>query len=499
MTPTIARVLTIAGSDSGGGAGIQADLKTFTAMATFGTSVITALTAQNTVGVQAVHAVPAAFVAEQLDSVLEDIGTDAAKTGMLFDRDTVRVVAEKISKYNVRKYVLDPVMIATSGDRLLAENAVQAIMDLLVPLALLVTPNIPEAEVMCAHVDQKWEGKIGSLEDMHQAADILRRAGVENLLIKGGHLPVTLINNVEGVRKVFLKPEFNSAESKNEETKKYCVDLLYAGDDIIEFWKPFIDTKNTHGTGCTLSAAIASCLAVGKPLIQSVEEGLLYIANALRNSPSIGSGRGPLNHVFAIINARSPIADKDTFIHKLKASCQKEWNAYVHHPFVEMLGDGTLPEECFKHYIRQDYIYLLHYARAYALAAYKSNNFSDIVEGSRAALNIAQESQVHIKYCETWGISKEELENTKEALANLSYSRFFLEKGVGGDRLDLMVALAPCLLGYGEVGLALANNPKTKKEGNLYWEWIANYAKEDFQRAVRDGEGNYARNQILGK
>ncbi|KAJ3075755.1 hypothetical protein HDU98_006993 [Podochytrium sp. JEL0797] len=482
---TLPRVLTIAGSDSGGGAGIQADLKTFTALKTYGTSVLTALTAQNTMGVQAVHACPATFVSQQMDSVLGDIGTDAVKTGMLVDAEVVAVVAGKIKEFGLTKVVVDPVMIATSGDRLVRESALEAIVEVLLPVALVVTPNIPEAEVLCGAVNKGWNGKIEDLKGMHAAARVLFNAGVKNVLIKGGHLPLGHGPvGGEGVRVVMLAP---TVKRDNGVDIKYCVDVLFTGDELIEFWKEHVPTQNTHGTGCTLSSAIAAYLARGKSVVESVQEGLLFVTNAISTSLSMGSGHGPLNHVYAIEEFK-PAMTKESLIQTLKGSCQKDWDEYMNHPFVMGLADGTLDQEAFKHYIRQDYIYLLHYARAYALAAFKSKNFRDIGVAAGVAQEIAEESQLHVKYCEGWGISLQELEGTKEATANLSYTRYFLEKGLSGDLIDLYVAMAPCLIGYGEIGLKLMNDPNTKKEGNLYWEWISNYGKEDFQQAVTAGE-----------
>ncbi|KAI9346907.1 Phosphomethylpyrimidine kinase-domain-containing protein [Obelidium mucronatum] len=472
-TSTLPRVLTIAGSDSGGGAGIQADLKTFTSIGTYGTSYRESTLAHLN------------SLAQQLDSVLADIGTDAIKTGMLFNAAMINVVVAKIQEFNLTKFVLDPVMIATSGDRLLAEDAVAAITDQLLPLALVVTPNIPEALVLCKALQKGYSGVIETLEDMHAAARVLHAAGVKNVLIKGGHLPLSQPPRVaEGVQSVMIAP---NVKRDNGEHVKYCVDVLFTGDELIEFWKEYVPTKNTHGTGCTLSAAIAAHLASGKSVVQSVQEGLLFVTNAISTSLSIGAGHGPLNHVYSIVPTK-PAMTKETFIQHLKDSCKTDWDEYINHEFVRGLADGSLNPESFKHYIRQDYIYLLHYARAYALAAFKSNRFEDIVAASGVALHIAQESQLHVKYCESWGISLEELERTKEATANLSYTRYFLEKGLSGDLLDLYIAMAPCLIGYGEIGLKLANDPNTKREGNLYWEWISNYGKEDFQSAVALGE-----------
>jgi hydroxymethylpyrimidine/phosphomethylpyrimidine kinase len=257
------RVLTIAGSDSGGGAGIQADLKTITVLGGFGMSVITALTAQNTLGVQGVYEIPPEFVAKQFDSVAQDIGIDAAKTGMLANSAIVRVVAEKIRRYGIEKLVVDPVMVAKGGALLIEEDAQKTMIQELLPLAFVVTPNIPEAEVLSQII-------ISTTEDMKKAARIIYALGVKNVVVKGGHL-------AGGI-------------------KYGAVDVLYDGDQFIEFTSPWIPTKDTHGTGCTFSAALATMLASGKTLFEAVQGAKDFITEAIRYSWRIGAGQGSVNH-----------------------------------------------------------------------------------------------------------------------------------------------------------------------------------------------------------
>lgn len=254
------RVLTIAGSDSGGGAGIQADLKTITALGGFGMSVITALTAQNTLGVQAIHDVPPAFVAAQFDAVATDIGIDGAKTGMLSTSEIIRVVAGKIREYAVVKLVVDPVMVAKGGMSLIREEAKKTLVAELLPLALVVTPNIPEAEVLSGI-------GIATRSDMRKAAKIIREMGPGHVVLKGGHLPGD------------------------------AVDLLYNGETFREFRSPRIPTEDTHGTGCTYSAAIAAGLAFGKDVAGAVAEAKRYITAAIRQAWRLGGGHGPTNHL----------------------------------------------------------------------------------------------------------------------------------------------------------------------------------------------------------
>ncbi len=254
------RVLTIAGSDSGGGAGIQADLKTITVLGGFGMSVVTALTAQNTLGVHGIHEVPPAFVAAQFDAVATDIGIDAAKTGMLAGSEIIRVVAEKIRRYGIEKLVVDPVMVAKGGMSLIREEAKRTLITELIPLAFVLTPNIPEAEVLSGI-------RIATLEEMRKAARIILDLGASHVVVKGGHL---------------------SGDA---------VDLLYDGKEFREYRSARIETADTHGTGCTYSAAIATGLAAGMDVAEAVGEAKRYITEAVKRAWRLGGGNGPTNHL----------------------------------------------------------------------------------------------------------------------------------------------------------------------------------------------------------
>ena len=252
------RVLTIAGSDSSGGAGIQSDLKVITLLGGYGMSVLTALTAQNTVGVQGIHEVPAPFVGAQIDSVLSDIGADAVKTGMLANQEIIEVVSRKIKQYKVKKVVVDPVMISKSGAALLRKDAQEALIRELIPLAWVVTPNLMEAGALAGL-------KVDSLERMKKAADQIYRMGAKHVVVKGGHL--------EGV----------------------AIDLLYDGKDFIEMEGPRLETKDTHGTGCTFASAIATLLARGEPIPGAVRKAKAFVAIAIRSGLRLGKGTGPTN------------------------------------------------------------------------------------------------------------------------------------------------------------------------------------------------------------
>jgi hydroxymethylpyrimidine/phosphomethylpyrimidine kinase len=251
--------LTIAGSDSGGGAGIQADLKTFSALGVFGTSAITAITAQNTLGVTAVFELPPEIVAAQIDAVLTDIGADAVKTGMLSNSEIIRVVAAKVREYGISTLVVDPVMVATSGDRLLREDAVEALRTELLPLATVVTPNLPEAEVLMGQ-------EVSSLEQMREAARAIVGLGARSAVVKGGHLAGD------------------------------AVDVFYDGSSFTELPARRIDTTSTHGTGCTLASAIAALLARGEPLESAIGGAKVYLTAAIERSFPLGRGHGPVHH-----------------------------------------------------------------------------------------------------------------------------------------------------------------------------------------------------------
>jgi len=256
-------VMTIAGSDSGGGAGIQADLKTFAALGVYGTSALTAITAQNTQGVSAVLELPAEIVAHQIDAIVRDIGADAVKTGMLANAAILEVVAAKVREHRLPNLVVDPVMAAKGGERLLQPDAVAALRDVLIPLATVVTPNLPEAEAL---VGRPLAGGV----DIRQAAKEIAAIGTRAVVIKGGHRTDT----------------------------DQMIDLLYDGKEFREFISPRIDTTSTHGTGCTFASAIAAWLARGASLHEAVERAKEYLTEALRHAYPIGHGHGPVHHFY---------------------------------------------------------------------------------------------------------------------------------------------------------------------------------------------------------
>nr|WP_234992591.1 bifunctional hydroxymethylpyrimidine kinase/phosphomethylpyrimidine kinase [Kroppenstedtia eburnea] len=256
----IPRALTIAGSDSGGGAGIQADLKTFQELDVFGMSAITAVTIQNTLGVHGYHELEAKAVADQIDAVVEDLGVDALKTGMIANISIMEVIADRVKHHRLAPLVVDPVMVAKGGALLLEKSAQTTLVNTLIPLARLVTPNLPEAEVLTGM-------SLNTDEDRKEAARQIHDMGAEAVVIKGGHL--------EG---------------------EFSTDLLFDGESFHTFTSPRISTRHTHGTGCTFSAAVTAELAKGRPLSEAVSIAKEFVTRAIAHPLELGGGHGPTNH-----------------------------------------------------------------------------------------------------------------------------------------------------------------------------------------------------------
>jgi len=277
LTHQYPRVLSIAGSDSGGGAGIQADLKTFAALGCFGMTAITAITAQNTCGVRAIHGVPPEMLRDQIDAVVDDIGVDAVKIGMLHSPKIVRTVAQAVARHALPHVVFDPVMVATSGAKLITDEAIGVLVAELFPRAAIITPNLDEAALLVGQ-------PLHTVQDMHQAAQTLLGMGARAVLVKGGHLPGDEV-----------------------------VDLLLATDaEPLWMQAPRIQSANTHGTGCTLSSAIAAHLALGLTLAEAVQQARSFVRSALLAGASVktGQGSGPLNHGFGPVVMRSRLCSE---------------------------------------------------------------------------------------------------------------------------------------------------------------------------------------------
>ncbi|KAL4732350.1 trifunctional hydroxymethylpyrimidine kinase/phosphomethylpyrimidine kinase/thiaminase [Fusarium chlamydosporum] len=413
----------------------------------------TALTAQNTQGVKGIHVIPADFVAQQIDACIEDIGVDVIKTGMLASAETIEMVENTIAKHNIPCLVLDPVMVSTSGATLLPNEAIQHLCKHLLPHTTVLTPNIPEAVLILSQNGQEAP-EVRNVQDLETIAKRIQELGPKWVLVKGGHCP--------------MKEDLTAA--KTEEERQFVFDVLVGG----------------NGEVFKVKTAIASNLSKGMDTPAAVQSACRYIEAAIRTAPGLGKGHGPLNHFHSTYSL--PFAP-GYFIEWLleRPDVREVWKEFVYHPFVMAMGDGTLPLESFKGYIIQDYLYLIHFSRANALAAYKAQTIQDISRATEIVQHIMHELKLHTSYCESFGVSLEQIRATPEKQACTAYTRYVLDVGQNGDWLGLQMALAPCLLGYGAAAKMLQDHEKTVREGNTYWAWIKNYNEEDYTDAVKLG------------
>ncbi|KAM5375093.1 hypothetical protein ACJA88_007758 [Fusarium oxysporum] len=443
--------------------GLEADQKVIAAHGCYAMTATTALTAQNTQGVKGIHVIPTDFVSQQIDACVEDVGVDVVKTGMLASTETIEMVAKTMVKHSIPSLVVDPVMVSTSGATLLPNEAIQHLCKHLLPHTTVLTPNIPEAILILSQNGQEVP-EVRSVQDLETVAQRIQALGPKWVLVKGGHRP--------------MKEDLTVAET--EEERSVVIDVLVGGDgEVVRVKSPYQASSSTHGTGCSLASAIASNLAKGLDTPTAVRSACRYIEAAIRTAPGLGKGHGPLNHFHSTYSL--PFAP-GYFIEWLleRPDVRDVWKEFVYHPFVMAMGDGTLPLESFKGYIIQDYLYLIHFSRANALAAYKAQNIEDISRATEIVQHIMHELKLHTSYCESFGVSIEQIPCT-------AYTRYVLDVGQNGDWVGLQMALAPCLLGYGAAAKMLHDHEKTVREGNTYWAWIKNYNEEDYTDAVKLG------------
>lgn len=468
------RLYTNKGSDSSGGAGIEADLKTFTVHGCYGMTCITGLTAQNTKGVKQIYPVESQEMIENtLDAVFSDVGVDVVKTGMLTSKATVETVARKLKQYHDKKpIVVDPVMVSTSGSNLIGEDALEIYVTELLPMATVVTPNINEAAEIVKHISSDPSDairKVGSVEDMKRIAKHIREGlKCDAVLLKGGHAG--------------MDDDLNLADP-SKATK--VVDVLYNGKFHI-FTSKYINSTSTHGTGCTLASAIASNLANGETIESATQLAVRFVQRAIANAIPLGKGNGPVNHVFNIHTRPFVLGHFVEYLlsHPKVASI---WDRYVNHPFTVQLAQHTLPLHKFLYFLKQDYLYLKHYSRAYSLAGFKTEDPQAMLNSAQVVSTIARESELHLDYCKMFGLEKGDLLASEEGQACYAYTRYILDVGSREDWLGLQVALSPCLFGYLEAAENRIKDPHSVREGNLYWKWVENYASAEFKESSKQG------------
>ncbi|KAI0022019.1 Phosphomethylpyrimidine kinase-domain-containing protein [Xylariomycetidae sp. FL0641] len=472
-------VLVVAGSDSSGGAGLEADQKVIAAHGCYAMTATTALTAQNTMGVDDIYPIPPEFTRKQIDAVFSDIRPSVVKTGMLASAGTIEMLAAAVKEYQVPYLVLDPVMVATTGARLLPSKATNELRTLLLPQTFILTPNIPEARLLLTE-EGKEPPDIRCVDDLEKVARQVQKLGPKWVLVKGGHVPFNHDGTV----------------AKTPEEKQLVVDLLFGAGQVTKFESRYLESRNTHGTGCSLASAIASNLAKGLAPVEATRSACRYVEAGIKTAPDYGHGNGPINHFHSTYTL--PFSP-GRFIEYLlsRPDVAPVWHTFINHPFVEAMGNGALPLESFKGYLIQDYLYLVHFARANALASYKAKSIEDIAAGAKIVAHIHTEMSLHLDYCKSFGIPKEDIEATEEHQACTAYTRYVLDIGQSEDWLGLQVALAPCLLGYGAIAKQLYGDPRTKTEGNTYWPWILNYVADDYVQAVKTGSELMERNAVL--
>ncbi|KAL3230229.1 Hydroxymethylpyrimidine/phosphomethylpyrimidine kinase THI20 [Nakaseomyces bracarensis] len=485
-------VLTVAGSDSSGGAGIEADVKTITAHRCYAMTCASALTIQTPTKVFSVHPTPREVVRDILDVNLQDMRCDVIKTGML-TVDAAEILADKLNSLgdNRPKLVVDPVLVATSGSSLSSGGIVDVMTKKLTPLADLLTPNVPE----CFKLIGK-EMEVKSHEDMLQLAlEVAKVTNSKNILVKGGHIPWA------------------------DENKKYITDVLFMrGESKYFVYKGnYVPTSHTHGTGCTLASSIASNLAHGYSLQQAVYGGVEYVQNAVSIGCTVTkkhvTTNGPINHVYAInIPLDRMISDECFSAHQVldeyEKSTSKEikigndffsylishpvvkphWDSYTKHPFVLEVAKGTIDLKKLQFFIEQDYSYLIDYARVHCIAASKSPTLEDIESELLIVGSVRHEMSEHERRLrKDFGVvGQDYFENIQRGPALKAYSRYFNDVARNGNWQELVLALSPCLMGYGHALLNIKDEI-TCDEDSVCRDWCDTYLSERYHDAMAKG------------
>lgn len=445
------RVLSIAGSDPSGGAGIQADIKSISAMGGYAMTAITALTVQNTQGVQSVHVPDAAFLGAQLDSLSEDIEIDAVKIGMLPTAEVIRVVGEWLGRVRPAVVVLDPVMVASSGDSLVEQDARLALLELLAH-AHLVTPNLPELGVLVGEPEaQSWETAL--LQGKRLAA----RRGIQ-VLVKGGHL-----------------------------TGEECPDALVGPDGTItELEGKKILTDNTHGTGCSLSSALATVQVRSLDWALSLRQVKEWLTQALEHSDDlqVGKGRGPVNHFYSLWSTAAPLPG--AFTRKLWDDCAPVRAAIFELPFITELVQGSLTEAHFAYYLAQDAQYLNAYSRVLARAgelAPTENEQRFWTEGAHNALEV--ELSLHRDWLSVHPLNPADAIRAEMGPVTKHYVDHLLAAAFAGSYGEVVAAVLPCYWLYADVARVLAPERPGIDGGHPYGRWLDSYADEAFANSAR--------------
>lgn len=511
-------VLTIAGSDPSGGAGIEADLKTFSSFGVFGATCIVALTAQNTKGVNSISKTSEILVNEILESIFDDyLQSDGSsrlrtiKTGML-TQEAVKVLEGKIDLLDKEdvKLVVDPVMVSTSGASLFKEEDMQQCVTTLLKHAYLVTPNFEEALVLysLSNSDGSKDLNIKSVQDFVDFTINLQQSlKCENILVKGGHIPW------DANDKPINGKDFKSATKVR--------DVLYESSSgtVTIFESEFIHSQNTHGTGCTLSSSIAANIAKGKNLRDSLIISIDYLHQGLDSMTKIGHGNGPLNHnvipeqdisslTKSVLSNPVSVSNKikeeyDSFLDFFKSQplVVPYWKKYIEHPFVNQVATNQLPFDKFLYFLKQDYFYLINYAQVQCLAASVAPTYQETLATSKVVEAIVTEIEKHkVKLHKKYDVDYDSNSDNdlRPGKACINYCTYLLEIGKKEDYIGIKTAIAPCLFGYYEAGVigqerrqrrdydlgSLSN----KEESEVYGSWIDEYTLDWYREAYEVGK-----------
>lgn len=518
-TTALNAVLTVAGSDSSGGAGIEADLKTLTAHRVFGLTCITALTAQNTQKVYSVVKTSEQKIREILDANIIDFvegykedeqPLKVVKTGML-SKEAVLVLDEywhKFLKMNI-KLVMDPVMVSTSGTELCDKEGVEAFLKHLIKKAFLITPNFTEAMVLRKNLtgEDKDTGEFKNLDDyIGFVIQLQKELGCTSILVKGGHIPWNKVSN---------RP-FTKGESPDQ-TNCVIIDILYEGqnESVIVFESPYISSKDTHGTGCTLSSAIAANLANGRSLSKATQLAIDYTQRGMISlKKKLGHGNGPLNHAISpqesLKSKTRKILGKSTQetvleeygsvleYFKRHPKVEPKWHEYTHHKFVGLLAKNELPFDNFLYFLKQDFYYLTNYAQVHGLLVSVTDDYKQIRMQSAIIQEIVTEIEKHKqKLSKAYNIDYNDTKNDIQLHPNnacIEYCNYILEKGKSEDFLGIKVALAPCLHGYAEAAKwgqtirASAQVSEHNETSKTYRAWLDDYTSDWYHEANKRGE-----------
>ena len=498
----LATVMTVATSDASGGAGVEADLKTFTAHRCYGLTCLAALTAQTPKGVFAIHEIPREHFKLTLDSNFRDMRIDAIKTGML-TQAAVEELQKKLATMPAEQrppLVVDPVLVASSGDALVSDKRVVDQIKTLAPLATLLTPNVYEAGRMLGR-----ECELNTVGGMLETAqELLELTGCPHILLKGGHAPWV-----------------------DADGQKHVTDVLYSKDSCVLYQSDFCHSDNTHGTGCTLASAIASNLALGENLEHAVYGGIQYVHNAIQIGCSVTQPEiltnGPINHVFAIkkplqemtqdlsysahaLRMRSTrsssasssssslvsqIRDSGSFFEFLISDprVKPHWESYTRHEFVKKVADGSLARDKFRFFLEQDYAYLDNYAQIHCIAASKAPTSEDFDKSIHIVSSIKTEMEKHReKMVQHFQISDmKHFDQISMGPALRNYARFFDDVAKHGSWIHLCVALSPCLMGYGHALRNYKNDISVPKD-DIYYSWCQDYLSPWYVDAMEEGQ-----------